>query len=68
LGHSRAEYDEQIVVTLSRQLVAKFGRGFEEKNLRRMMQFAERIGVNSRLSYWCLDEEGCLIRSVTPSR
>jgi predicted nuclease of restriction endonuclease-like (RecB) superfamily len=41
LGSERAAYGEQIVATLSRQLVADFGRGFEEKNLRRMMQFAE---------------------------
>jgi hypothetical protein len=40
----KLQYGEQIVVTLSRQLMAEFGRGFEEKNLRRMMQFAERIG------------------------
>jgi len=41
LGNERATYGEQIVATLWRQLVADFGRGFEEKNLRRMMQFAE---------------------------
>jgi len=41
LGHERAGYGERIVVTLSRQLVAEYGRGFEEKNLRRMVQFAE---------------------------
>ena len=41
LGNERATYGEQIVATLSRQLVGEFGRGFEEKNLRRMMQFAE---------------------------
>jgi hypothetical protein len=41
LGNERATYGEQIVATLSRQLVSEFGRGFEEKNLRRMMQFAE---------------------------
>ena len=41
LGQARAEYGEQIVATLSRQLVSEYGRGFEEKNLRRMMQFAE---------------------------
>ena len=41
LEHKRAEYGKQIVVTLSRQLVAKHGRSFEEKNLRRMLQFAE---------------------------
>ena len=41
LGNQRASYGEQIVATLSRQLVADFGRGFERKNLHRMMQFAE---------------------------
>ena len=41
LGGERAAYGEQIVVTLSRLLVVEFGRGYTEKNLRRMMQFAE---------------------------
>lgn len=41
LQHRRAEYGKQIVVTLSRELVTKFGRNYEEKNLRRMIQFAE---------------------------
>jgi predicted nuclease of restriction endonuclease-like (RecB) superfamily len=40
LRHKRAAYGEQIVVTLSRQLVKAHGSNFEEKNLRRMMQFA----------------------------
>ncbi len=41
LKEQRAEYGEQIVATLSRQLEPEFGRGFGEKNLRRMVQFAE---------------------------
>ena len=41
LGSERAGYGEQIVVTLSHQLEAEFGRGYSEKNIRRMMQFAE---------------------------
>jgi len=41
LGGQRADYGAEIVVTLSRQLVTDHGRGFEEKNLRRMVQFAE---------------------------
>lgn len=41
LGAERAAYGEQILATLSRQLVAEFGRGFSEKSLRRMVQFAE---------------------------
>ncbi len=41
LQNKRAEYGGQIVVTLSRQLAKKYGRNFEEKNFRRMLQFAE---------------------------
>lgn len=40
LGNKRAEYGKQIVATLSRQLVEEYGQNFEEKNLRRMIQFA----------------------------
>jgi predicted nuclease of restriction endonuclease-like (RecB) superfamily len=42
LQYKRAEYGKQIVVTLSRELVKKFGKNYEEKNLRRMIQFAEK--------------------------
>jgi predicted nuclease of restriction endonuclease-like (RecB) superfamily len=41
LQNKRAGYGQQIVVSLSRQLTDNFGRNFEEKNLRRMMQFSE---------------------------
>ncbi len=41
LGAERAAYGEQIVAAVSRQLVAEFGRGFTDKSLRRMIQFAE---------------------------
>jgi len=41
LKDERAEYGKQIVVTLSRDLVKKYGRSYEEKNLRRMIQFAK---------------------------
>lgn len=41
LDSKRATYGEQIVSALSRQLEADYGRGFSEKNLRRMVQFAE---------------------------
>lgn len=43
LQHKRAEYGKQIVPTVSVQLVAKYGRNYEEKNLRRMLQFAEQF-------------------------
>jgi len=38
-GH-RAEYGGQIVSTASRQLAERYGRGFNEKSLRHMVQFA----------------------------
>jgi len=41
LKEKRADYGEQIVATLSHQLTEEFGIGFAEKNLRRMVQFAE---------------------------
>jgi predicted nuclease of restriction endonuclease-like (RecB) superfamily len=41
LREKRAEYGEKIVATVARQLTVEFGRGFSEKSLRRMIQFAE---------------------------
>ena len=41
LGGKRAGYGEEILQTLSAKLIVEFGRGFEEKNLRRMLQLAE---------------------------
>jgi len=43
LQYQRAEYGKQIVVTVSRQLVKRFGRNYEEKNLRRMIQFCMKF-------------------------
>jgi predicted nuclease of restriction endonuclease-like (RecB) superfamily len=40
LGGQRAEYGEQIVAAVGRELEGRYGRGFGEKNLRRMVQFA----------------------------
>lgn len=41
LQERRAEYGAEIVLALSTQLELEFGRGFGEKNLRRMVQLAE---------------------------
>lgn len=41
LKYQRAAYGDQIVATVSRQLTADYGRGFAEKSLRRMIQFAD---------------------------
>lgn len=41
LSQQRAEYGEKVIPALAEQLVADYGQGFAEKNLRRMIQFAE---------------------------
>jgi predicted nuclease of restriction endonuclease-like (RecB) superfamily len=43
LQNKRAEYGKQIVPTISAQLESTHGRSFTEKNVRRMMQFAEQF-------------------------
>lgn len=41
LREKRAEYGEQIVATLSQQLMKEFGPGFTARNLANMVRFAE---------------------------
>lgn len=41
LQEQRAEYGEEIVSTLSTQLVQEYGKSFGLRSLRRMIQFAE---------------------------
>ncbi len=41
LNSKRAEYGEEILQTLSAKLVLEFGRGFAQRNLASMVQFAE---------------------------
>jgi predicted nuclease of restriction endonuclease-like (RecB) superfamily len=41
LKKERAAYGKKIVAAVGRQLESEFGRGFGEKNLHRMVQFAE---------------------------
>jgi len=43
LQHKRADYGKQIVSAISVKLEARFGRNFTEKNVRRMIQFAEQF-------------------------
>lgn len=41
LKEKRVEYGVEILAALGRQLVSEVGRGFGEKNLRRMVQFGK---------------------------
>lgn len=43
LDNKRATYGKQILTTLSTKLVAKYGKSFAERNIYRMLQFAERF-------------------------
>ena len=44
LGNERATYGKQIIATVSRQLQAWYGsNGFEERTIRRMVQFAQQF-------------------------
>ena len=44
LDNKRAEYGKQIVASVARQLREEYGsKGFDEKNIRRMMQFAQEF-------------------------
>jgi len=53
LGGERAEYGKKILVTLSQQLINKYGSSYELRNLRRMVQFDElfpNLSIVSTLS------------------
>ena len=58
LQNQCADYGKQIVSTLSTQLKSNYGRNFEERNLRRMLQFAKQFseyeigGTLSRQLTW----------------
>ena len=41
LKDQRAEYGKQIIATLAKQLTIEYGNSFADKNLRRMVQFAQ---------------------------
>ncbi len=41
LQNERAEYGKQIISTVSRQLTADYGKGFDKPNITRMIKFAE---------------------------
>lgn len=43
LKSERAEYGEKVIARLSTQLTINYGKSFELRNLRRMMQFAQQF-------------------------
>jgi len=53
LGGERAAYEARIVARQGETLAAEFGRGFEARNPRRMIQFVERGSLILRLCRHC---------------
>jgi hypothetical protein len=50
LQEARAEYGDQIVSTLSRQLATEYGAGFSRQNLFHMMRFVEASPDQTRVT------------------
>lgn len=50
LNSKRADYGEEIVSALGRQMSIEFGRGFDEKSLRHMIRFAEAFSDDKIVS------------------
>lgn len=71
LAGKRAGYGDTIVATLSRQLARLYGRGFAEKSLRRMLQFAatfpdaEIVATLSRQLSWSHIVKTLALKDVT---
>ena len=52
LGDQRAAYAKKIFSTLSRKLVEQYGKPFELRNLRRMVQFAYEFPILRLCRRW----------------
>ena len=54
LKGERAQYGGQIMIRMGKKLAEEFGRGFEVKNLRRMVQFAQIFpDLEKGVTLWC---------------
>ncbi|GCL65535.1 DUF1016 N-terminal domain-containing protein [Pseudaquabacterium pictum] len=58
LQGGRAAYGKQILVTVSRELTADYGRGFSHSELTRMVQFVQAFGAC--LTRRTMRDAGCL--------
>jgi len=70
-GKAKAEYGEELIVKLAKDMTEKFGRGFSERNLRNMRAFYLNFPIRQTLSAKSLEEQKLQRpsgKSVTPSR
>ena len=49
----RAEYGQEIIARLAQDLTQEYGRSFEEKNIRRMAQFADQFPDEKTIKALC---------------
>jgi predicted nuclease of restriction endonuclease-like (RecB) superfamily len=68
LKNKRADYGKQIVASLSRQLEEKYGRTFEVRNIRRMLQFAEKVSDEQIVSLLTTQLSWTHIVELLPSK
>ena len=66
LKEKRAEYGQEIVVMLSRQLTVEYGKGFSSRNLFNMIRFAEVFSdkkivhaLSAQLTWTLVKEKPC---------
>ena len=67
LGGKRAEYGQQVLPSLAKQLTSQYGRGWTARNLANMVRFAERFpdssilrALSAKLSCSHRDELACV--------
>ena len=56
-GKAKAEYGEELIVKLAKDMTEKFGRGFSERNLRNMRAFYLNFPIRQTLSAKSLEEQ-----------
>jgi predicted nuclease of restriction endonuclease-like (RecB) superfamily len=64
LGEERAEYGQQIISTLSKQLILDYGEGYSERNLAYMIRFAETFPRKDILHTVCAKLSWSHIRRI----
>ncbi len=64
LKQKRADYGEQIVSAVSRQLIEEYGRGYSEPNLRHMLRIAEMFPDEKILYTLCRELSWSHFRSL----
>jgi len=63
-GEARAEYGEELIARLAKDMTERFGRGFSERNLRNMRTFYLNFPIRQTLSAESIKRQKCQTLSV----